>query len=207
MEWRDFRQALAGGISGVANPPLVAAAAFALTIYGLDEPPAHAVVLLGICLVFGTFLPTAYVGVLLARGKVERFFIPERAARLHPLLVVSAICLAGLALLWRASAPPHVQALMLCYAANGMLAAACSLRWQVSLHAMGVWMPLGALIFLFGLRGLMLAPVPIAVSWARIELGAHTPAQVLAGAALAFFSAWLLLGLVLGVSHTALPFR
>lgn len=200
MEWRDFRQALAGGISGVANPPFVAAAAFALAIFGLDEPPARAVVLLGICLVFATVLPTAYVGVLLTRGKIDRFFISERAARLHPLLVVSTICLAGTALLWRASAPLHVQALMLCYAVNGLLAAVCSLRWKVSLHAMGSWMPLSALIFLFGLRGLMLVPLPIAVSWARIELGAHTPAQVLAGGVLAGCSAWLLLRLVLGAT-------
>ncbi len=189
---RQFRRVLAAGLSGVINPPIVAAAVFALMICRTDEPVARLGVLLGICLVFGTLLPTMYVGFLLVRRDIDSFFIPQRAARLRPLLVGSGSCLVGLVLLRCVSAPPEVCGLMLCYVVHGVLVGALTFQWKVSLHAVGAWGPLAGLVWLFGPSALFLVPVPLAVSWARVELGAHTPAQVVLGGGMAFFSAWLL---------------
>jgi len=108
------------------------------------------------------------------------------------MLVASASCTVGLAFLLRSAAPRQVWVLMLCYVVNMLLAVAITTRWQISVHAMGVWSPLAALTFLFGPSALWLVPVPVAVSWARVALGAHSIAQVAVGGTLAASSTWLL---------------
>ena len=195
MRGRHWRRILAEGISRFVNPLVVVAAVFILVVTGFEVARPGAT--LAVCLAFGVFLPLAYVRFLMFRGEVDGFFIPLRAGRLRPLLVVSASCLTGVVLLQRVAAPPEVWALMLCYAVNAVLMAVFTLRWKVSLHAGGAWGSLVAVVFLFGSFALFLVPVPLAVSWARVELGAHTPAQVLGGGGLGLAATWLQFALVL----------
>ena len=203
MGERHSRHVLAEGISRALNPVFVSAAVFALAIICPDRSLPHPGALLGICLFFGVCLPVAYVGLLLHRGHIDSFFIPYRAGRLRPLLVGAASYLAGLFMLRLASAPPEVWAPMLCCAVNAALAAALTLRWKISLHAVGAWGALAVLTFLFGPPALFAVPAPLAVSWARVAVGAHTPAQIIAGGGMAVLSTCLLFGPIVGI----LPFR
>ena len=153
---------------------------------------------MGIGLVFGVVLPVSYVGLLVLRRDVRGFFIPERKKRARPMFVGIASYSIGFGLLRAFSAPRDLETLMLCYALNGALVALLTLRWKVSLHAVGVWGPLAALVFLFGPRALFLLPLPIAVSWARVTLRAHSTTEVLAGGGVGFGSTWLLFFLAMG---------
>ena len=183
---------LAKGLSGIGNPPLVAALVFSALIWGASGAPGQAGTWIGISLFFCAALPTAYIWALFRLGRVESMFIPRRSRRLRPMLVASASYMVGLAFLLRSSAPRQVWVLMLCYVVNILLAMAITTRWQISVHAMGVWSPLAALTFLFGPSALWLVPVPVVVSWARIALGAHTLGQVAGGGTLAASCTWLL---------------
>ena len=194
-----LQRALAEGISKAMNPLVIGGLASVLIVCGSGELSVHRAVLLGICLVFCTCLPAGYVVFLLARGDIDGLFIPQRGGRLRPLLVGLACYPAGAILLRYLSAPRQVWAFVLCCAVNAALASALTARWKVSLHALGAWGALTALVFVFGPGAAFLVPVPLGVSWARVALGRHTLAQVLGGGLLAVVSTWLLFGPVLGV--------
>jgi len=67
--------------------------------------------------------------------------------------------------------------------------------WKISTHALGITAPLIALSAIFGSRPLpFLVLIPI-VCWARVYLGAHTPAQVIAGVGLSAVSTYVMLRL------------
>ena len=193
------RHLLAKGISFLINPPVVAAVVFVAVTVGLEGRAERYGLLVAICLFFGVVLPTGYVWMLKIRGQIEDLFIPVTRDRRGPLLFGSLSFLLGTAALTWASASPVLLALMFCYAANGLLLAGISFRWKISLHAVGAWGPLAALCFLVGPQALFLIPVPIVVSWARVELGSHTFSQVSAGGALSVCLTWLIFSLVVGV--------
>ena len=192
------RRKAARCISGVLNPPAVAAGVLVFLICRSGGPSDNRGALLAVSLVFGVVLPIAYVGLLVLRGEVRGFFIPDRSRRFRPMLVGIVSYAIGFGLLRAISAPRDLATLMLCYAVNGALIALLTLRWKVSLHAVGAWGPLAALVFLFGPRALLLLPLAIAVSWARAALRVHTTAEILAGGGVGFGSTWLLFLLAMG---------
>ena len=192
-----LRLLLARTISILVNPPAVAAGLFLALVYGRSDLAGTSHLLAGICLFWGAVLPTGYVWMLTARGRVEGLFIPQYRDRRGPLSFGSASFLLGSVALWWVSAPPALLVLMICYAVNGLALLGLSFRWKVSLHAVGTWGPLAALLYLFGPQALVLSVVPVAVCWARVETGAHTLRQVFAGGALS-------LGLTLGIFTLAL---
>ena len=185
-------QRAATGASGVLNPLLVAAGVLVYLICRSGNESENQGTLLAVSLAFGVILPIAYIGLLVLRGDVRGFFIPVRERRLRPMLVGIASYSLGFGLLRAVSAPRELETLMLCYAVNGLLVTVLTLRWKVSLHAVGAWGPLAALVFLFGPGALFLVPLPVAVSWARVALGVHSTAEVLAGGVMGFASTWLL---------------
>lgn len=180
------QRAVARTISALFSPPLAAGGMSILLIDGIPAPLVHRVGWLGISLLFVTCLPLLYVGVLVARRKVDGFYIADRSRRLMPLLVSSASCFSGFILLRATGAPPQLSAFLLSYGVLGLLATATNARWKISLHGAGVCGPLAMLHLLLGLPAVYWLPVPLAVSWARIALGAHSPPQVAAGCGMGF---------------------
>lgn len=180
------QRAVARTISALFSPPLAAGGMSILLISGVTAPPVHRVGWLAISLLFVTCLPMLYVGVLVARKKVDGFYIADQSSRLMPLLVSSASCVAGYVLLRAAGAPPPLSAFMLSYVVLGLAAAATNARWKISLHGAGVCGPLAMIHHLFGLSAIYWMPLPLAVSWARMVLGAHSLPQVAAGCGIGF---------------------
>ena len=58
---------------------------------------------------------------------------------------------------------------------------AITLTWKISFHAAVAAGALGILALAFGQAALLAAPLLGLIGWARVRLGAHTPAQVYAG--------------------------
>ncbi len=82
-------------------------------------------------------------------------------------------------------APPSLLALLAAMAAGVTVSAGVSTLWKASIHAgctAGAAAVLG--LALTWWATLALAPAVLAVSWARVHTGAHTPAQVVTGAAI-----------------------
>lgn len=144
--------------------------------------------LLWVVVLYTMIIPLLMMGVLRSLGRISDYRIDDRRERLLPLLV-GAVCYV-LCAVTIAKIPSAV------FLRKFMLAAACcealclvvSLRWKISLHLTGMG-ALVALLVVMNLVGVgsMLVPLAVAIlcagalASARLYLGCHTGAQVLAG--------------------------
>ncbi|HEY9166274.1 MAG TPA: hypothetical protein VIS48_08955 [Candidatus Kryptonia bacterium] len=188
-----MKQRTARIISYICMPTTFAFISFIIlsnqTSYGRNEFAIAAV-----AVTFGAIIPFAYLYLLLHRKKVTEIDIPIRQQRTIPYLVSVAIYSFGFVILFILKASLPVYALMFCYATNTFVVSLINVRWKISAHAMGASGPLTVLAMTFGwiaAPAFLLVPV---VSWARVELRAHTKAQVVAGA---------LLGIILTAAQLA----
>ena len=132
-------------------PPLVAIGTLVvLSAYLVAEPLVAARTVL-VSTLFMAIIPTAYIGFLIRRqrirGGIELFFAEER---LRPYLVCTLSCAIGAVVLIRLSAPQHIWALALGYVLLGILMAAITQHWKISMHAAGSALPTTALLNVLG---------------------------------------------------------
>lgn len=155
---------------------------FLLTYFTLEQTNRLAIAL--VSALFGAILPFLYVFTLFRKRKVSDIDVPIREQRTAPYLVAVLIYLVGFLILIFIRASVPVFALMFCYATNTLVVTMINTRWKISAHAMGAAGPLTALTIAFGWKILPAFLLTIIVSWARVELKAHTRAQVTAGVVL-----------------------
>lgn len=192
------RYAFAQRISQVFNPLAVITAVMVLAVVRQAPSAGHALIDLAIGLFFGVLVPLGYVLGLRYRGDIGALFIPERDLRVGPLAVAAVSCWMGVAALWWAGAPSGVLATMLCFAAQVTLMLGLTGRTKVSLHAAGAWGGWMMLAIFWGKAALAALPLPLAVGWARLTLGAHTVAQVVLGSAVGLALTWVIFRWVMG---------
>jgi membrane-associated phospholipid phosphatase len=175
---------LAQLLSGLLHPVFLSSFVFGAVIPRLPAPTRSKTAWWLVSALFSTLLPLLLVLILRLGGAISSLRIPERRERFYPLLLGMACYGTGTLALKLSGAPLPVTAVMLCYTDCAAASALLTLRWKISLHALGVWASLTALYVLAGDRALLLGPLALAVSWARIRLAAHTPAEVCAGGCL-----------------------
>lgn len=130
-----------------------------------------------------TVLPVAWVLADAARGKVD-IFVTDRSARLKYYALTLASYALGVA--WAVARGWGVYLPL--YAAYAAVVTALAVvnelaRWKISAHAAGIASPTTVLALLASPWCALLYLLLIPVAWARLELKAHTPGQLVAGAA------------------------
>ena len=173
------------------NPLAVMALVTSWVVYERVDSAFLLVVLWAVCAAFGIVLPLSYVLWLRHRGEITDLFIADQKKRQVPLAwtVVSYGCGAGA--LWGLRAPDEVLAVMVCCACLALLMLGVTPFVKISLHAVGIWGGF-AMVYFWGAPG-HLCIAPVAVSWARVILGAHTQAQVILGSILGVGVTWSIL--------------
>uniref|UniRef100_A0A7C4FF90 Phosphatase PAP2 family protein n=1 Tax=Thermofilum pendens TaxID=2269 RepID=A0A7C4FF90_THEPE len=150
-------------------------------------------------LISQTVLPLVWVLVDAVRGKVD-IFVTDRGVRLKYYILTLVSYALGVA--WTLARGWHTYLPL--YAAYAAVVAALALvnelaRWKISAHTAGVAAPTTVLVAMvdswYALLYLLLLPV----AWARLELRAHTPGQLVAGAAVAAAATLAALHLLGGV--------
>jgi membrane-associated phospholipid phosphatase len=136
---------------------------------------------------------------LTKRGLISDFNVSERQERTKPFVGAAASYLAGGAALLFLKAPTIIIALMLCYACNTVIMLLITLRWKISIHASGIAGPTTALVYGIGTWTAVFFILLIPVGWARMQLKAHTPWQILAGALVTAIATWLQLRIYLSI--------
>lgn len=130
-----------------------------------------------ICLV-----PISYVFIQVARGKIGDIHMEQRQERYIPLLITMGSSALVAALLHHLGAPPALVLLALLSLVQVSIIALITFAWQISMHTMsitGVTVASGVIFHL--MVGILLVPLVLLVSAARLHLKRHTPAQILAG--------------------------
>jgi len=175
-------------VSHVFNPAIIAAFTFLTLLYAYNiASPA----LVGISLIFATFIPLGIIYLLSRLGLISDFFVSEKRERTKPFAGAIASYLAGSFALWSVGAPTIVTALMLCYAGNTLVLMLITRVWKISVHASGIAGPATALTMSLGAWASIFFALLVPVGWARIRLGAHTPTQMLAGALVTVVTTWV----------------
>lgn len=136
-------------------------------------------------LISQTALPLVWVFLDAARGKVD-IFVTDRSVRLK--YYVLTLASYALGVVW-AMARGWDSYLPL-YAAYAAVVAALAAvnefaRWKISAHAAGIAAPTTVLVLAVDPWYVFLYLLLLPVAWARLELEAHTPGQLVAGAVVA----------------------
>ena len=165
-------------------PAPVAAALLVVVTWHATADSRNAVLWSVVAVVFASVLPIGYVLLGVRRRKLSDRHVAVRHQRRSPLIVSIAFVLLGLLVLKLGGAPSPLVALVTAMAAGLAASLLVTLVWKVSIHTAVVAGSEAILVLVFGPWLLTLTPVVVLVAWARLQLGQHTVAQVIAGIAL-----------------------
>lgn len=176
-------------VSRVLNPVFVLGVVIVVLSFEASGSGTWIVLCVLVSLFFTVFAPWLVVLYMRRRGEISELFIPKRRDRLRPLFFFTVSSWMGVGILYLIHSPSALYALMVCVAVLGAVALLITMRWKISLHAMGLWAACGVVIALYS-SWWTVVPAGL-VSWARLVLQAHSVSQVLVGsivgAGVAFF--------------------
>ena len=126
--------------------------------------------------------PVAFIGLLMARGKITDIHVGLREQRTQPMLIALLCTLTAWLLFHVWQAPELMQRLVLLNLVQMAILAVVTLIWQISFHGAAVGAAVTVGYSLFGpVAALAVAPAALA-GWSRVYLRRHTLGQVIAGA-------------------------
>lgn len=131
-----------------------------------------------IAVFFVAVLPFGYITLRTRRGALTDHHIRRRSQRTGPILVTGVSIGAGLALMLLGGAPRQLVALIVVGLAGLLVTGVITQFWKISLHTSTLSGAVTCAVLVFGALALPLFLLPLAVAWARLELGEHTLAQV-----------------------------
>jgi hypothetical protein len=143
-----------------------------------------AVISVGVAVLFGSLVPLWYLLLGVRRGRWANHHVPIREQRRGPLLVGLASVIVGLVVRAALGAARELLVLIVAMIAGLVVSLVITHFWKMSIHTGVVAGTTTILVLVFGQIGLLAVPFVALVAWARVELGDHTPAQVLAGCAI-----------------------
>jgi membrane-associated phospholipid phosphatase len=130
--------------------------------------------------VFVRLIPYAFLLLGIRRGRWTDRHVRLRRHRPVPLLFAVASAAIGTAVLVAAGAPRQLVALV----AGLAVTIAITMAWKISIHTAVASATATILVLVFGPALLLAWPLVPLVAWSRTELGDHTLAQVIGGAAI-----------------------
>jgi membrane-associated phospholipid phosphatase len=171
-------------VGELLSPPPVLAVLAVVVAWNSSPTPAMAILWGGIAAVSASVLPYALILRGVRRGRLTDRNISLREQRIRFAAVAIASILTGLAVLATFDAPAEMVALLASIAVGVACGWVITLWWKISVHAAIAAGAATVLLLVFGTALLVVWPLVAVIAWSRVQVGDHTPAQVLAGAAL-----------------------
>lgn len=131
---------------------------------------------------FASVIPFAVILRGVRGGALTDHHIGRREQRRRPLLIGLGSVAVGLVALVALGADRELLATLGAVACSAIVALVVSHWWKVSLHTAGAAGFVVILAQVFGPAMLVTTPLVLVVGWSRVQLGDHTPAQVIVGA-------------------------
>ena len=184
-------------VSDILSPPFVWLMLVGLVALEYTQTPLEALYWASIFGLLVCVLPVAYIIAMVGMGKISDLHMRNRKDRYRP-LVVAIIGAVLASLLLRNMGAPRVFTLLALFGLVQIsVIALVTLRWQISMHAMGITAAVVASGIIFNPHWALLGvPLIILVSAARLHLKCHNAAQILAGSMVGAFVPVILLTMV-----------
>lgn len=177
------RECTARLVSRAFQPVVVSTLLLLLVALMGPGRPAYRLTWFAISAGVATGLPVLFIMMGIKWGKAEDLDLRDRLQRPLPLLVALACSAGAAAIVWLANGPDNLLVALLAGFVPGVALTIITLKWKISFHSAtlaGATIVLWWLLGKWALAGLFIVGV---VGWSRVVLRRHTPAQVLAGAA------------------------
>lgn len=177
------RECTARLVSRAFQPVVVSTLLLLLVALMGPGRPAYQLAWFAISAGVATGLPVLFIVMGIKWGKAEDLDLRDRLQRPLPLLVALACSAGAAAIVWLAKGPGNLLVALLAGFVPGVALTIITLKWKISFHSAtlaGATIVLWWLLGKWALAGLFIVGV---VGWSRVVLRRHTPAQVLAGAA------------------------
>jgi len=137
-----------------------------------------------VSVLFASLIPLAYIIRGVRRQRLSDHHVGVRKQRPVVLLFGIGSVLVGIAALVYLGASRELVVLVGAMAVGLLSSMLVTLFWKISVHCAVIAGALVVLVVVFGPLLLAFGLVVALVAWARVEIGDHTPAQVVAGVAL-----------------------
>jgi len=178
------RLRVARRVGELLSPPLLIVVLALLVAWESSPTLAMAVFWGGVAAVSASVLPYAIILRGVRRGRLSDRNIGLREERVRFAVVALTSILVGLAVLAAFDAPAEMVALQASIAVGVTCGWVITLWWKISVHAAIAAGAATVLVVVFETALLAVWPLVGLVAWSRVEVGDHTPAQVVAGVAL-----------------------
>ena len=194
-------ESIARWISHIVSPHVVGVVITTLVTLNYSNNPLMVLQWLALIIPLIVIPPFAYVLWLVHKGDLQDIYMPDRRARLRPLLVLLAwftICL-GLIRYWHA--PAIIEVFVLAVVVLVSILSLVTLFWKISFHGATITAAATATLMVAGSTSwpvMLLVPL---VGWSRVRLKRHTAGQVISGSLVGALIAlivvhWLLIRLL-----------
>jgi membrane-associated phospholipid phosphatase len=171
-------------VGEVLSPPPILVALALVVAWASSPTPAMAVLWGAIAALFASVLPYALILRGVRQGRLTDKNISLREQRIRFGVVAITSILLGLVLLAAFDAPAEMVALLAAVAVGVACGWVITLWWKISVHAAIAAGAATVLTLVFGPALVVVWPLVALIAWSRVQVGDHTPAQVLAGIAL-----------------------
>jgi membrane-associated phospholipid phosphatase len=171
-------------VGEVLSPPPILVALTLVVAWASSPTPALAARWGAIAALFASVLPYALILRGVRQGRLTDKNISLREQRIRFGVVAITSILLGLVLLAAFDAPAEMVALLAAVAVGVACGWVITLWWKISVHAAIAAGAATVLTLVFGPALLVVWPLVALIAWSRVQVGDHTPAQVLAGIAL-----------------------
>jgi membrane-associated phospholipid phosphatase len=174
-------QAIARWISHVISPHIVGIVLSSLITIEFSDNPLEVLQWLALLVPLVVLPPLVYLLWLVHRGTLEDIYMPKRATRIRPLIVLMAWLLFCLILIRYWEVPSIVEVLLLSAMVLVGILSLVTLFWKISFHGATITAAATTTVMVAGSWAwpvILLVPL---VGWARIRLERHTPRQVIYG--------------------------
>lgn len=182
--FKPRRVQLARAISTILAPTTISVPMILLAAFYQARSVVGALVYGVTTLFFLSIGPFAYILLGVRLGKLSDVDVSRRSERVGPFIFgLFSVCTGWFALTL-AHGPALLITVLLLTAISGLMMMIITLWWKISLHASSLACAATILTVLYGAIMLPTFVLLLLVSWSRVVLRRHTPAQVVAGSVL-----------------------
>jgi membrane-associated phospholipid phosphatase len=167
----------------LSPPPIIVVLALVVA-WDSSPTPGMAILWGTIAAAFAGVLPYAIILRGVRRGRFSDKNLSLRQERIRFGVAAITSILIGLAVLAAFDAPAEMVALLASIAVGVACGWVITLWWKISAHAATAAGAATVLMLVFGTALLVAWPLVGVIAWSRVQVGDHTPTQVLAGIAL-----------------------